>query len=436
MRIVFDGLNLSLAQGTGIATYARILTHVAHDLGHEIGIVYSTPFTPPKDPALREITFFDEKRLSPGRRKMTPRRLVHYALDQIRYHFPVKPLPVALNGAVITRQFAHTLPAQDRVFVARNLFANARTYFFRTGALVDLSFAPPPDILHCTFPLPLRVKSACNLYTIHDLVPLRLPFTTLENKRQTFRLLQTVARAADHIVTVSEHSKRDIVALLGIDERRVTNTYQTVDIPQEYLARPEAAVANQLAGAFGLDPHGYLLFYGALEPKKNLARLIEAYLASGVAVPLVVVLGGGWHNEVERRLLAAHDANGAAAGEERPRIRRLDYLGFSTLVALIRGARAVLFPSLYEGFGLPVLEAMALGAPVLASREGALPEIAGDAALLVDPYDGEAIRRAITTIVADADLRAELSRRGRQRAEEFSLTRYRERVAALYATLS
>ncbi|MGH7054207.1 MAG: glycosyltransferase family 4 protein [Stellaceae bacterium] len=426
---------MSLTQGTGIATYARILTRVAHDLGHEIGVVYSTPFTPPRDPALREIIFFDEKRLAPGRRKMTPRRLVHYALDQVRYHFPVKPLPVALNGAVITRQFEHTLPAQDQVFVARNLFANARTYFFRTGALVDLSFSPPPDILHCTYPMPLRVKSACNLYTIHDLVPLRLPFTTLENKRQTFRLLQTVARAADHIVTVSEHSKRDIIALLGVEERRVTNTYQTVDIPQEYLARPEAAIANHLAGAFGLDLHGYLLFYGALEPKKNLARLIEAYLASGVAVPLVVVLGGGWHNEAETRLLAAHSARGAAAGAEGPRIRRLDYLGFSTLVTLIRGARAVVFPSLYEGFGLPVLEAMALGAPVLASREGALPEIAGDAALLVDPYDGEAIRRAITTIVADADLRAELSRRGRRRADEFSLARYRERMAALYAAL-
>ncbi|HZU91329.1 MAG TPA: glycosyltransferase, partial [Stellaceae bacterium] len=96
---------------------------------------------------------------------------------------------------------------------------------------------------------------------------------------------------------------------------------------------------------------------------------------------------------------------------------------------------AVVFPSLYEGFGLPVLEAMALGAPVVASCESALPEIAGDAALLIDPYDCDAIRRAIVTIVADADLRAELSRRGRRRAALFSLSRYRERVAALYAGL-
>ncbi|HJU15578.1 MAG TPA: glycosyltransferase family 1 protein [Stellaceae bacterium] len=432
LRIVFDGLNLALSQGTGIATYTRILTRIARDLGHEVGIVYSTPFTPPKNALLREVAFFDEKRLpNPVRRKMTLRRLLDDALAQARYHFPVRPQPVALNGTVVTRQIDHTLPAQDRVFVARNLFANTRTYFSRTGSLVELAFTPRPDLLHCTYPMPLRVKSACNLYTIHDLVPLRLPFMTLDDKRQIFRMLKTIADRADHIVTVSEHSKRDIVALLGVDERRVTNTYQSIDIPEEYLARPETAIANQLQGAFGLEPDGYLLFYGALEPKKNVARLVEAYLASGVAVPLVVVLGKGWQNEAETRLLAEQSQNGR--GEAR--IRRLEYLDFATLVALIRGARAVVFPSLYEGFGLPVLEAMALGAPVVSSSAAALPEIAGDAALLVDPYDSDAIRRAITTIVADADLRAELSRRGRQQAAKFSLARYRERVAALYAAL-
>jgi glycosyltransferase involved in cell wall biosynthesis len=432
LRIVFDGLNLSLPQGTGIATYTRLLTRTARDLGHEVGVVFSSRVSPPKDALLREIVFFDEKRPSPPpRRKLTPRRLLRYVFDQARYHFPVKPLPVALNGAVITRQFEHVLPAQDRIFVVRDLFANARAYFFRTGAFVELAFAPPPDILHCTYPLPLRAKSASNLYTIHDLVPLRLPFTTSENKRQTFRLLKKIVAEADHIVTVSEHSKHDILTLLGADEGRVTNTYQAVDIPAEHLARPQAAVANQLAGLFGLDLFGYLLFYGALEPKKNVRRLIEAYLAAGVDVPLVIVLGGGWQNEAEQRLLAEQSANGRGPA----RIRRLDYLDLASLIALIRGARAVVFPSLYEGFGLPVLEAMALGAPVVASREAALPEIAGDAALLVDPYDGEAIRRAIVTIVADADLRAELSRRGRQRAALFSLDRYRERVAALYAAL-
>jgi glycosyltransferase involved in cell wall biosynthesis len=434
--IIFDGLNLSLRRGTGIATYTRTLTRAAHDLGHEVGVVYSTPFTPAKNPLLREIAFFDEKRAAmSGKRRLTLRRLLNHAIDQTRYHFPVKPLPVEFSGAVVARQLKRTLADQDRVFVARNLFANARTYFSRTKAFVNLAFEPRPDILHCTYPLPLRVRSARNVYTIHDLVPLRLPFTTQDNKRQIFRLLKTISREADHIVTVSENSKRDIIELLGVEERRITNTYQTVDFPREWIERPKAAIANQLEGIFGLELHDYLLFYGALEPKKNVRRLVDAYLLSGVDVPLVLVTAGGWQNEAETQLLTERSANEGAPKRSRRSIHRLDYVSFATLVTLIRGARAVVFPSLYEGFGLPVLESMVLGTPVVASRESSLPEVAGDAALLVDPYDTDQIARAITTIVSDADLRAELSRRGKTQAGKFSVDRYRGRVEAVYASL-
>ena len=436
MRITFDGLNLALARGTGIATYTRALTRAAHDLGHEIGVVYSTPFTPAKNAVLREIAYFDEKRPAmSGKRRLTLRRALNHALDQTRYHLPVKPLPVEFSGAVIARQFERTLATHDRVFVARNLFANARSYFSRTKAFVNLAFEPRPDILHCTYPLPLRVKSARNVYTIHDLVPLRLPFTTQDNKRQLFRLLQKIAREADHIVTVSENSKRDIIELLGVEEKRITNTYQTVEFPREWIDRPEAAVANQLEGTFGLGLHDYLLFYGALEPKKNVRRLIDAYLISGVEVPLVIVVGGGWQNEAELHLLARQCGGEPGGKPSRRRVHRLDYASRSNLVTLIRGARAVVFPSLYEGFGLPVLEAMLLGTAVVASRESSLPEIAGDAALLIDPYDNDDIARAIKTIVNDADLRAELSRRGAAQADKFSVDRYRDRVGALYAAL-
>src|SRR5437764_6930500 len=257
-RIIFDGLNLSLARGTGIATYTRMLTRAAHDLGHEVGVLYSTPFTPAKDRLLREIAFFDEKRPSmSGKRKLTLRRALNHAIDQTRYHLPVKPLPVELSGAVVTRQFKRTLAEHDRIFVARNLFANARTYFSRTKAFVNLGFEPRPDVLHCTYPLPLRVKSARNVYTIHDLVPLRLPFTTEDNKRQLFRLLKKIAKEADHIVTVSENSKRDIIELIGVEEKRITNTYQAVEFPPKWLDRPMTAVANHLERSFRLGRRNY-----------------------------------------------------------------------------------------------------------------------------------------------------------------------------------
>jgi glycosyltransferase involved in cell wall biosynthesis len=436
-QIIFDGFNLALEEGTGVATYARVLTKVAHDLGHKVGIIYGSPQAPSRNPVLREIGFFDEKRAA---KRSWMREIVQVVADQIRCHRPVKPTAVELSGVVITRQFERIIPVHDDIFVTRNLFVNADRHFALSKGFVDLAFDQRPDVFHCTYPLPLRARSVCNVCTIHDLVPLRLPFTTLDNKRKMFRLLKKIAAEADHIVTVSENSKRDIINLLGVDENRITNTYQAVSFAREDVERPDAEIAEQLAGSFGLELHEYLLFFGAMEPKKNVGRLIEAYLASGVDVPLVLVAGEGWQNEQEAILLEELRGNDPVSTESnrtrlKRRVRRFRYMRPSNLVTLIRGARAVVFPSLYEGFGLPVLEAMVLGTPVVTSRESSLPEIAGEAALLVDPYNAEDIARAITTIVNDADLRAELSRRGRTQAAKFSVDRYRERVRALYAAL-
>jgi glycosyltransferase involved in cell wall biosynthesis len=436
-KVIFDGFNLALEEGTGVATYARMVIKVAHELGHKVGVIYGPPHAPPKNPVLREIGFFDERRAT--KRSIT-RELLHAVTDQIRCHLPIRPTAVELSGVVVTRQFNEIIPLHDDIFVTRNLFYNAERHFALSKAFVELVFDERPDIFHCTYPLPLRTRSARNIYTIHDLVPLRLPFATLDNKRKMFRLLKKIATEADHIVTVSENSKRDIINLLSVDEKRITNTYQAVMFNKESMERTDDEIAEQLAGSFGLEFREYLLFFGAMEPKKNVGRLIEAYLASGVDVPLVLVAGGGWQNEKEAILLEALSGNEPTLmATRRPRIkrqvRRFPYMLPSNLATLIRGARAVVFPSLYEGFGLPVLEAMVLGTPVVTSRESSLPEIAGEAALLVDPYDTNEIARAMTQIVNDADLRVELSQRGRTRAATFSVERYRERMQALYASL-
>ncbi len=431
-RVYFDGLNLSLERGTGIATYARLLARIVRDLGHETGLVYGAPARPAKNPLLREIAFFDSREAAPV---AFPKEVWDAVCDLLRTPLGVQPSAVTLTGTVITDQFKGRLPVHDHLFVTRNLFANARRYFAWTGRFTDLAFETAPDIFHCTYQLPLRVKEACNVYTIHDLVPLRLPFTTLDNKRQTYRLLRKIAEEADHIVTVSENSKRDIIQLLGVPEERVTNTYEAVEFPAELVERPDDLVAEQLSGSYRLERQGYLLFYGALEPKKNVGRLIDAFMLSAVDIPLVITGAVGWGNRAEAKLLEELQAAERGRAEGGRRIHHFEYVSVPMLVTLIRGARAVLFPSLYEGFGLPVLEAMLLGTPVVTSRASSLPEIAGDAALYVDPYDIDDIARAIKTITADEGLRQELSRRGRVRAEQFSVARYRERVAALYERL-
>jgi glycosyltransferase involved in cell wall biosynthesis len=155
-----------------------------------------------------------------------------------------------------------------------------------------------------------------------------------------------------------------------------------------------------------------------------------AFLRTDTHAPLVLVGAKSWLAEDELRLLDSPLWREQGASN---RLRRLDFLPRSMLLALVRGARAVLFPSLYEGFGLPVLEAMMAGAPVLTSTAGALVEVVGDAAVTVDPYDAGAIAEGIARLDRDEALRRSLSEKGRRRAQLFSMEAYQKRLSALYA---
>jgi glycosyltransferase involved in cell wall biosynthesis len=276
---------------------------------------------------------------------------------------------------------------------------------------------------------PLRLAGTRNIYTVHDLIPLRLPWSTLEPKRAWLRTVREIARTADHIVTVSEHSRRDIISLLGVDPARVTNTYQPVFPPPPGLD-PAMSLAR-LRGAHGLEPRGYFLFVSTVEPRKNLARLLDAFLASGSTTPVVIVGNRGFGAKRELRLLTEADGTRGAGG----RIRHLGYVSRLDVDVLLRHAKALLFPSLYEGFGLPVIEAMRAGTAVLTSNTSSLPEIAGDAALLVDPADTRALAEGLRALDADAELRARLQAAGPARAALFSPGRYAARLAALHARL-
>jgi glycosyltransferase involved in cell wall biosynthesis len=431
-KILYDGLNLSLATGTGVATYTRGLMKAARQLGYETAVLHSTARPLPKDPMLREIMLFDNEPARPIGPLMRGRRWLYRRLGA---PFGCKPNEVPLNGVVVLKSFDH-LPRGERLFAAEDLFGRARHHFRRYRAPMTLRFDAPPGLLHCTYPLPLRLRHGAAIYTIHDLVPLRLPYLSDDDKRYHYRLLKCLVRNADHIVTVSETSRRDIVSVLGVDERRITNTFQAVDVPAALRDKPAAVVADELAGIFKLDWEGYLLFFGALEPKKNIMRLAEAYLAARTTMPLVVVGGPGWRSRDEQDFLQ-DERFGFYQREAdklfyRRSIRRFHYVPYPFLVSLIRGARAVLFPSLYEGFGLPVLEAMQLGTPVISSTEGSVPEVAGDAAVLVDPYDRDALRRAIISVACDDGLCAHLSRAGLSRAALFSPHAYGEKVRAVY----
>lgn len=425
--VMIDGFNLGLEKGTGVATYARNLSYALRDLSCDVGVLYGGRFSASDDPLLQEVLFFDAE--SPmGRLAEAQRRL-----GKVFTPTSNKAFEVPVTGTVVADPFLSRLPHYDSIWNVPDLYRKASVQFELLRLINQVRLSRDVDIFHWTYPLPLRVKGAPNIYTIHDLVPLRLPYTTLDKKAKYLRLVKWICNKADHIVTVSESSKRDIVDLLGVAPERITNTYEAVSIPPELRNKPEDIVRREVEGTFGLTYKDYFLFFGSIEPKKNIGRMIQGYLTSGVSAPLVIVGAQSWKSEQELQLLEAQDMRrGLRPNGSGGSVVKLEYAPFALLVSLIRGAKAVLFPSLYEGFGLPVLEAMTLGTPVLTSRTSSIPEIAGDAALMVDPYDPRAIAEGIHALDTDEDLCDDLAERGRRQAEKFSERAYAERLHGVY----
>lgn len=274
------------------------------------------------------------------------------------------------------------------------------------------------DLLHSPyFASPLR-PNVPTVVTIHDVIPLVLPeYAKPLHTRLYMQLVSAAARKASAILTVSETSKRDIVKTLGMPEERVHVTYNATD-------RSLQPVYNEVALEAVRDSYGitgdFLLYFGGFDVRKNVDRLIRAYKAAlpSFTRPCQLVIAGslglvGHPLYPDPRLLIKQLSleekvivTGKISEEEKPN--------------LYSAATAFIFPSLYEGFGMPVLEAMACGAPVITSNLSSLPEVAGDAAILVDPTSMEAMAGAMVRLMGDAALREELKARGLRRASQFS----------------
>jgi glycosyltransferase involved in cell wall biosynthesis len=255
------------------------------------------------------------------------------------------------------------------------------------------------DVLHCpTFRAPLAPPACPLVVTVHDLAVLRHPATFNPWTRRYSRLcVPRVARAARLVIAVSEHTKRELVELLRTPEEKIR------------------VVFNGVADVFGPDGPAesgdYVLAVGTLEPRKNLVRLAAATRRLGVE--LRVAGASGWG-----RVELGGDG-----------VRRLGRVSDEELARLYRGARCLAFPSLYEGFGIPIVEAMASGTPVVTSRGGATEEVAGGAAVLVDPLEPASIAAGIEEAVAR---REQLVRAGLERARDFSWAETARRTAEVY----
>ncbi len=273
----------------------------------------------------------------------------------------------------------------------------------------------PVDVLHVQFTAPPFAPCPV-VTTIHDLSFEHLPETFKRRSRAQLRLtVRRTARQAALILTLSEFSRRDIIETYAVDPERVIVTPAAA--PTHFKPVASETELEKIRERYGIGAN-YLLSLGSIQPRKNLARLIEAYswlrTARPASRPPQLVIAGkrGW---LDDEVFRAAQQDGLSES-----VKFIGYVPEEDLPALYSGAMCFVYPSYFEGFGLPVLEAMQCGAPVIAGNQTSLPEVAGDAALFFDPFDTGALGEAIARVLDHPDYRADLRVRGLKRAAEFS----------------
>ncbi|MFT8980263.1 glycosyltransferase family 4 protein, partial [Gluconobacter oxydans] len=240
----------------------------------------------------------------------------------------------------------------------------------------------PPSLMHWTYPLPLMWKNTRNIVTIHDIIPLLHPEYGSFSKSEMKRLLLQCCEQADGIVTVSKAVQMDLISELGIAKTKITLLPQAVSFSDEELQDAKYTAPPCPSEGF--------LYFGSIEKRKNIGRIITAHGLSRTSRPLTLIGNHGFGAKTELAALHTHP---------KPELVHLiPWCSRGALIKAIQEARAVVYPSLAEGFGLPIIEAMMLGTPVITSFGHATEEIAQKAALLVSPLDVSGISEAMYTI--------------------------------------
>ncbi|MBA2669883.1 MAG: glycosyltransferase family 4 protein [Gemmatimonadetes bacterium] len=297
-------------------------------------------------------------------------------------------------------------PVETRVLLAREVAA--------TGA--DVFLATDPQAVAIS----RRFRTVALLY---DLIPLRFPAEYLPRsaplRRASFAMQCRAIRQASRLIAISEATRRDAVELLGIPASNVEVVPLAVDAG--VFQPPSPAQVAQVLALYGID-RSYFFYVGGFDARKNVAMMVEAFLSLASRTDAILAVAGE-PGRLGTRLRLRFEGSPYA-----DRIRWLGYVPEADLPALYGGALALVYPSVYEGFGLPVLEAMSCGAPVVAARISSLPEVAGEAALYSDPDSADQLAAAMTRIAAEPALRDELRSRGVTRARRFSWAETARRV--------
>ncbi len=348
----------------------------------------------------------------------------HAAVEELRLYSAFRWVDDPAHALAANRTIAQLRRSVPFKTQALELYTQLRSALFRahTRRLRGFILHTPNYIL-----MPFDGPAVT---TVHDLSALNYPEThPVERVRFLDRHLPRTLERADIVLTDSCFVAEEIHTRLGVPRAKL----RTVALGVDPVYRPrEAADLEAALAAHDLACGRYLLVVATQEPRKNLVRLVRAYARIAPALrtryPLVIVGARGWLNRELERALGPLEANGSA--------RRLGYVGEDTLPLVYAGARAFAFPSLYEGFGLPVLEAMASGIPVLTSNVSSMPEVGADIALGVDPLDEDALCSGLEQILDDEVWRQAGIERGPAHARQFPWSRCVDETVAIYRELA
>lgn len=286
------------------------------------------------------------------------------------------------------------------------------------------------DLYHATdFVLPPTRRSTRTLLTVHDLSFIKVPEATSPNlKAYLSSVVPRSARRADYILADSEATKNDLIELYRISPDRIAVLLSGVD--GRFAPVTDQTTLRLVREKYGIGMSPYIFSVGTVQPRKNYVRLIKALAALRMEkydIHLVIAGGKGWlDNPIYRAIDDTH---------MNEFVHMIGFVDEADLPALYSEATCFAFPSLYEGFGLPVLEAMGCRTPVVTSNISSLPEAAGDAALMVDPYNLDAITTAIKQVIDDEALRGALIRKGVERSKQFTWDRAAQQLGQIYRDL-
>jgi glycosyltransferase involved in cell wall biosynthesis len=356
-------------------------------------------------------------------------RLVGYAAGIARYALLLTAALAHLDGperyVVLRGRRAPRADIGGRRVVQRRAFTPPHHRLERWTLPVDVMLGKPwPALVHSLDHVAPVWGPWRSVVTLHDLAFLLYPATHTPASRAYYAATGESVRRAERVIAVSQRTASDAVRLLGVEPSRMRVVHEAA--APTFSPRPAASLAA-VARRLGFDAgRPYILFVGTLEPRKNVPLLLEAFalLRSELDAQLLLVGSRGWLDEP---ITAAHVRSGVGDAA-----RFLGALDEDDLAVLYSHAGVLALPSVYEGFGLPVLEAMACGAPVVCSNAGPLPEVAGDAALLLEPEDARVWAGTLLDVLTSPERTAELRRRGFVRSRAFSWEHAAQATRAVY----